>query len=334
MIFHLLAFIYALDEPEGLVSLNGVLFRRYVEARDPTQPWLVAFVRNGSKKCARCIPQLEQVASRCYGYMFVGIVDQDSEPRLVSDYKVQKNWTVFLFDKDGYKHLPFPCDQQKYYRLLLNSLPNNVLDADSSWIESSKKKPSAILFTSRFKVPHMWRAISGYFKDILRIGLCTEQEFFEKFVVTRTPTVLYLNSSGQYPIPNVQDYKTLRNYLNLYRKNQNLPIKPEFQRFFLSSQFKKECKPGTICIFHTSRSIDQRFQLRETRFKEENLRFFSGANDLPYKFMKENELWIFNGDGTGLNPVTDIQELDDMIKFTLKSKIKWTPISEYAKDEL
>ncbi|KAK8870317.1 hypothetical protein M9Y10_008195 [Tritrichomonas musculus] len=334
MILYLLTLINAFEEPEGLVSLNKVLFRRYVEARDPSQPWLVAFVRNGSKKCARCIPYLEQVASRSYGYMFVGTIDQDNEPVLVSDYHVKKNWTIFLFNKDGAKQLTFPCDPQKYYRLLLDSLPNNVLEADPSWIESSKKKPSAILFTSRFKVPHMWRALSGWFKDRLRIGLCTEQEFFEKFKITRTPTVLYLNSSGQYLVRNVQDYKTLRSYLELFRKNQNLPIKPMIQRFFLSSQFKDECKPGLVCVFDTSRSIDSRFQLRETRFTDERLRFFSGSTDLPYKFMKDDEIWIFNGDKTGLNPVTDIQELDDMIKFTLKGSIKWTPISEYEKDEL
>ena len=72
--------------------------------------------------------------------------------------------------------------------------------------------------------------------------------------------------------------------------------------------------------------------MRETRFSDERLRFFSGTKDLPYKFMKTDEIWIFNGDGTGLNPVTDIQELDDMIKFTLKGQIKWSPISEYEKE--
>lgn len=50
--------------------------------------------------------------------------------------------------------------------------------------------------------------------------------------------------------------------------------------------------------------------------------------------MKEDELWIFKGDGTGLNPVTDIQDLDDMIKFTLRGSIKWTPMSEYLRNEL
>ncbi|OHT13404.1 hypothetical protein TRFO_16362 [Tritrichomonas foetus] len=335
MFFLYLTFLsQSLEEPEGLVTLNRVLFRRYVETRDPSQPWLVAFVRNGSKKCAKCIPYLEQVAERSYGYMFVGIVDQDKEPVLTLDYNVQKNWTIFLFNKDGHTQIPYPCDPQKYYRLLVDNLPNYVLDADPSWIESSKKKPSAILFSSRFKVPHMWRAISGYFKDILRIGLCTESEFFDKFEITRTPAVLYINSSGKYLVQNVQDYKTLRNQLNLMRRNKLLEVKPNIQRFFLSSQFKDECKGDTICVFHSSRSIDQRFVLKETRFNDARLRFFSGFTDLPYKFMKENELWIFSGDGTGVNPVNDIQDLDDMIKFHLRGNIKWTPLQEYTKDEL
>lgn len=334
MIFLLLFEIVSLEEPEGLISMDRVLFRRYVEARNPIQPWLVAFIRNGSKKCSRCVPYLEQVASRSYGYMFVGTVDQDKEPLLVKDYGVKKNWTLFLFDKNGHHQITFPCDPQRYYRLLVDSLPNEVLDVDPTWLKTSKKKPSAILFTSQFKVPHMWRAISGYFKGILRIGLCTENDYFEKFQITRTPTVLYLNSSGQYQVRNVQDYKTMRSYLELMRKNKPLPIKPVIQRFFLSSDFNEKCVDGTICVFHASKSIDTRFQLKETRFSDEKLRFFSGVNDLPYKFMKENDLWIFNGDRSGLIPVTDFQDLDEMIKFVLKGSIKWTPMSEYKIDDL
>ena len=329
--------INALEEPEGLISLNRVLFRRYVEARDSSQPWLVAFVRNGSKKCKKCIPYLEQVAEKSYGYMFVGIVDQDKEPILVHDYEVKKNWTVLLFNKAGYQQISIPCDPQKYYRMLVDSLPDNVLDADPSWVKSSKKKPSAILFTSRFKVPYMWRAISGYFKNSLRIGLCTESDYFESFDVIHTPTIVYLNGSGMFPIHNaqiIQDYKTLRNYLDLFRHNKELPEKPQIQRFFLSEQFNEKCTGDTICVFHASRSIDPRFSLKETRFPDPRLRFFSGSSNLPYKFMKEDELWIIKGDKTGINPVTDFQDLDEMISYHLKGTIKWTPLSEYMKEEL
>jgi hypothetical protein len=324
--------IISLEEPEGLVTLNHVLFRRYVEARDPIQPWLVAFTRNGSKKCAKCIPVLEQVAARSEGYIFVGIVDQDREVFLTQDYGVEKNWTIFLFNKDGYHKLLFPCDYQKYYRLLLDNLPDAVLEADASWIESAERKPSAILFTSRFKVPNMWRAIAGFFQNRgLRIGLCTEQEMFQKFNVIRIPSVLYLNKSGSYPVQNVPDYKTLRKYLDAVRRNKVPPVPPKIQRLFLSSQFKQECKAGRICVFHVSQSLDPRFAMKETRFSDERLRFFSGTTDVPYEFMKQGELWIFDGNGTGLNPVTDIQELDDMIKFTVKGTIKWSPFGEYVK---
>jgi hypothetical protein len=322
-----------LEEPEGLITLNSVLFRRYVENREPYQPWLVAFTRNGSKKCAACIPVLEQVAAKCYGYMFVGKIDQDKELLLAHDYKVKRNWTIFLFNESGHVQFTSPCNSQQYYRLLVDNLPNDVLDADPSWIKSSAKRPSAILFTSRFRVPHMWRAVAGYFKDRgLRVGLCTEPEYFEKFGVKSVPTVLYLNRSGQYPVRNVPDYKALRNTLNQYRRNKRPLEKPVIQRFFLASQFKDECIGNRICVFDTSQSIDSRFALKETRFPDERLRFFSGSTDLPYPFMKADELWIFSGDGSGLNPVSDIQELDYIIKFTLKGSIKWTPFSDYLSD--
>ena len=50
--------------------------------------------------------------------------------------------------------------------------------------------------------------------------------------------------------------------------------------------------------------------------------------------MKEDELWIIKGDKTGINPVTDFQDLDEMISYHLKGTIKWTPLSEYMKEEL
>jgi hypothetical protein len=336
MLFQLfLALLSAIEEPEGLVTMNRVFFRRYVEAREPYQPWLVAFTRNGSKKCRYCIPLLEQVAARSYGYLFVGKVDQDLEPLLAQDYGVERNWTIFLFNKDGHVKLTGLCDAQKYYRLLLDNLPNEVLDADPTWLQSSKTKPSAILFTSRFRIPPMWRAIAGYFKDKgLRVGLCTEQEYFDKFHVRTSPTVLYLNKSGEYPVENAQDYKTLRSYLNAVRRNKIPPVKPTVQRFFLASQFQDECKPGNICVFHASQSMDPRFALRETRFADPRLRFFSGLSDLPFKFVKEGEIWLFSGDRTGVTPVRDIQDLDDVIKFTLRGALRWTPIAEYAADEL
>ena len=258
MLYLFLAFsIEKLQEPEGVVELNRVLFRRYVEAREPSQPWLVAFIRNGSKKSAKCIPYLHQVAEKGYGFMFVGIVDQDKEPILSKDYGVQKNWTIFLFNKNGHQKLTQECNPTFYYRTLVDNLPQNaVLDADPSWIESSQKHPSAILFTSRFKVPNMWRAIGGYFQNRgLRIGLITEHEYIEQMNIRRLPTVLYLNASGSYPVENIPDFKTLRFYLNNVRNNKPPPVKTEIQRFFLSSQFKNECKPGLICVFHTAQLI-------------------------------------------------------------------------------
>jgi hypothetical protein len=327
------ALTHSLEEPEGLISLNRNLFRRYVETREPYQPWIVAFTRNGSKKCAKCVPILEQVAARCYGYMFVGQVDQDREPLLAHDYDVSRNWTAFLFYKDGYVKITSPCDAHQYYRLLVDHLPNDVLDADPTWLESSQKKASVILFTSRFNIPHMWRAIGGYFRDRgLRVGLVTEPEFFVKFGVSASPTVLYLNKSGSYRVRNVPDYKALRNYLVALTKNRPPPVKPTIQRFFLASQFAEQCTGNRICVFHASQSIDPRFAVKETRFTDERLRFFSGSSDLPYPFMKENEVWIFKGDRTGLNPVTDFQDLDDMIKFTLRGTLKWTPMAEYHQE--
>jgi hypothetical protein len=181
----------------------------------------------------------------------------------------------------------------------------------------------------------MWRAIGGYFKDRgLRIGLCTEQEYFDKFEVRTSPTVLYLNKSGRYPVQNVQDYKTLRGYLNAVHHNKIPPVKPTIQRFFLASQFHEECKDNRICVFHVSQSIDPRFALRETRFADPRLRFFSGSVDLPHKFMKDGDLWLLSGDGTGVTPVRDIQDLDDVIKFTVRGALKWSPIEEYARDDL
>ena len=333
--FLFIKYVKCLQEPEGVVQMNRVLFRRYVETRESYQPWLVAFTRNGSKKCSRCEPLLDEVASRCYGYMFVGKVDQDKEPLLAYDYDVQRNWTIFLFNKDGHTKITFPCDSQKYYKLLVDNLPTDVLDADPSWLESSKKKPSAVLFTSRFRIPHMWRAIGGYFKSKgLRIGLCTEQDYIDKFNIKRLPTVLYMNSSGHYPVQNVQDYKTLRSYLTSVFHNKPPPVKPKIQRFFLTSQFKEECKSGLICVLHASRSIDPRFTLKEIRFSDERLRFFSGLTDLPFKFIKENEIYIFNGNDNSIVSVDDIHELDEMIKFVIRGNIKWAPLSEYQNEEL
>jgi hypothetical protein len=101
------------------------------------------------------------------------------------------------------------------------------------------------------------------------------------------------------------------------------------QRFFLASQFDAECVAGRICVFHAAQSVDPRFSLREGRFADERLRFFSGSAPLPYPFMRENDVWLFRGDRTGLNPVHDFQDLDDVIKFTLRGSLKWTPMSEY-----
>jgi hypothetical protein len=265
--------------------------------------------------------------------MFVGQVDQDKEVLLAHDYDVTRNWTAFLFHKDGCAKITAPCDAHRYYRWLVEHLPDDVLEADLTWIESSQKKPSVILFTSRFKVPHMWRAIAGYFKDRnLRVGLVTEQELFNKFGVTSSPTVLYLNKSGQYRVHNVPDYKALRNYIVALTRNKPPPVKATIQRFFLASQFAEECVGNRICVFHASQSIDPRFALKETRFTDERLRFFSGAADLPYSFMRENEVWIFKGDRTGLNPVRDFQDVDDMIKFTLRGALKWTSMAEYHQE--
>ena len=82
-----------------------------------------------------------------------------------------------------------------------------------------------------------------------------------------------------------------------------------------------------LCFSYSS--IDPRFTLREARFPDEKIRFFSGAIDLPYSFMKIDEIWIFNGDKTGAIPVDGIQDLDDELKFVLKGSLTWTPLSEF-----
>ena len=71
------------------------------------------------------------------------------------------------------------------------------------------KRIGLFLFSSL--VDHLRRAIGGYFKEKgLRIGLCTEQEYFDKFNITRTPAVLYMNASGSYPVENVQITKFMK----------------------------------------------------------------------------------------------------------------------------
>ena len=326
-LFTLLISIASLEEPEGYIQLNRVLFRRYVQGRAKYQPWIVVFQNNLSKKVETCTPILEELAEKSYGYFFVGKVDVKKEPVLAHNFKIKKKWTAFLFNKDGQHMINIPCDKGKYTKMLLDSLPEAVQDADQSWITSSRKKKSVILFGKKFNVPTYWRAIGAYFEDKnLRVGVCTEQDEMEKFgVKSKGTTILYLNSSGAYNIPYTSDYKALRNVIELANANKPLPPKSNDERFFLSTKFNEKCTKGKICVYHAVRSIDPRFERKEIRFTDPRIVFFSGTMEIPFKFIKEDEIWIISGDKLSGYKVNGIQELDNAIHSVLDNKTELTP---------
>lgn len=324
--------VLCLEEPEGYIELNKVMFRRYVQARQPYQPWIVVFQKNNSKKIEKCAPILEELAEKSYGYFFFGKVDIKKEPLLAHDFGIKKKWQAVLFNKMGQILLDFPCDKTRYNKMLLESIPQEVQEADPSWLDSSKKKNSVVLFGKAFNVPTYWKAIGAYFKNKgLRVGLCTEPEYIAAFgAKPKGTTILYLNASGSYNIPYSTDYKRLRESIELAHANKPLPEKNTDERMFLSFKFKEKCKPGKICVFHVVKSIDPRYERKEIRFTDQRLIFFSGSNNLPYKFMEENSIWIFDGDGTKKYKVPSIQELDSAIKSALSGKL----VMKQVNDEL
>jgi hypothetical protein len=333
-IFHIMlpllfSCVLCLEEPEGYIELNRVMFRRYVQSRQPYQPWIVVFQNNISDKVNICTPIIEELAEKSYGYFFLGKVDVKKEPLLAHDFRIKSDWQAVLFNKDGHSFLNIPCDRTKYNRALLESIPQEVKEADPTWIESSKKKNSVILFGKAFNVPTYWKAIGAYFKKKgLRVGLCTEPEYITAFGVKRKgTTILYLNRSGSFKVPYTTDYKKLRDNIKTMNANKPLPKRIIEDRMFLSFKFKEKCTPGKICVFHAVRSIDPRFERKEIRFPDSRLIFFSGISDIPYSFIEENSIWILDGEGTKKYNVASIQELDSAIKSALSGKLAMKPIN-------
>lgn len=312
-----------LEELEGVIELDSLSFWKYVQTREPYQPWLVGFIRNGSKKCEECLPVLNAVADRCGGFMYVGTIDQDKEPIIAFDHGVKKNWTAVLFNGDGYRVLDIPCEEEKYYHLLADSLPNTIQEARPEWLKTSKKKPSLVFVKHVFKPNSLMKAVGAHFsRRGVRVGLCTERESFMKFGVRDEAKIVYINRTDTYNIPVLEDYKTLRRVIGSYVGNEAPAALPVPGRVLPGKRFEEECVTGTVCVVHASRTRSRLFELRRERFGDSRVRLFSGMRGLP-EFMGEGELWVIGGGGSPSVKVIGFNELDSEVERALRGEGVW-----------
>ncbi|EAY04834.1 hypothetical protein TVAG_226470 [Trichomonas vaginalis G3] len=113
------------------------------------------------------------------------------------------------------------------------------------------------------------------------------------------------------------------------KSNTPIPKSSLKKKLYNVAQFHKRCKDNDICVINSTAILDPRLEREERKISNENIKFFSGAQGIPYKFIAENEIWMIKGNNSGALFVKNFKDLDLFIQKSLKNEIEFKPFSYY-----
>ncbi|KAH0786692.1 Thioredoxin family protein [Histomonas meleagridis] len=318
----------------NVVYLDSPGFRDNVIKKDELTTWVILFIGMNHESCIKAHKEFYKASEIIHGVVKFGIVNITKEPFLQRKLSINYVPCIKIYYSGGAEEYRGKQKASHIVSFISEKIPNFVRTFDRKWLEESI--PSVVLFTEQIKVSVLWATLSIKFKDqYVRFGICNEFHIHREFSIAKLPTIVFFNSTNQIRYRGSFTEEELSDSISKFL-NGTLEINDTFddEGFYRMDEFAAQCHGRDFCVLHTGNDICNEYRQIRTLCKRQQMKFFYGEGNLPFKQMKENMYYIWNPRKKGFVIVEDIDELSAALDRVVDGGAKWIKAEELHNEEL
>lgn len=321
----------SLSKSGRVIPITKSSFNRFIEKRPKDEIWIVMFHTDSNFQSKKLYPKFLNASTLASGMFRFGVIDTKKQPLLTRDFMLRSQPTYIVFHQNGQTEYDGDGDPDDLIEFASQYLTDNTIEINESWIkpsQDSKSKPAAILFTRKKKLPTLWKGISHVFKKKRNVivGICRDEKLFSKFGVKNLPSIVFINSTYSYTYDKKLQFAKLERTLEKFLDKTLKIEKDDVPDMILpSNDFAFECIGRLkICIINAKKDEDPSFEEMHRVYSSMQFKWFKGVNGIPFDFIKENEIWIYNPKVDGFIKVDSIVSMGSILEKVYESSVDWT----------
>lgn len=169
--------------------------------------WFVLFFKSNDKNFKEMLEIIKTLAEKTYGIFKVGAINCKSEEEICDEFSVRTTSKIYYFPEDSNKEeeeYKGKKDWENIFKFGAKKMQSfvRIVNADNygDFITSFPTQHKVILFTAKSTTPPLLKALSKHFKGKLSFGEVrqSEKELFQRFKITKTPTIMVLTNEENY----------------------------------------------------------------------------------------------------------------------------------------
>ena len=314
-----------------ITPITSSSFKKLIEKRLKNEIWIVMFHTDSNFQSKKLYPKFLNASIIAGGMFRFGVIDTKKQSLLARNFNLKRQPSYYVFYQDGQIEYDGSGEAEDIIEFASVYLVNNVLDVDESWLEV-KKTPAAILFTNKKNTPILWTGISHVFGNVNRnnknkvnIGICMNESLFKKFQVKTAPQIVFINKTYKYFYDGKLQFADIERTLNEFlSKSLKVETDDAPDRIMPSVDFASECIGKLkICVLYTKQEEDPSYEEMFRVYNKMQFKWFKGNKEIPFDFIKENEIWIYNPKIEGFLQVDHITSMGPILQKVYNSDVEW-----------
>lgn len=326
--FFVFALLYSGQAIEqAFYQLVSSQFRKSVLNRSTNDVWMVMFSGATCPACKMAYPHFVNASKLGGGMVKFGYIDVNRCQDIANMYDIRTIPQFRIFHSSGETEY----EGNRKARDFLNTAASFIVDksfpVDETWKDSYLLKPSAILFTNKEKTPKIWSAISSYYHGKpIRIGTSHTDDYLADYGIEEVPAIYFTNGTNNQIYDGKIEYGAVKEAIESFFAKRLKPEQPtEGKSNLTPADFETQCLGGRgICILSlTKKSNDVIDKLSKANARHK-FKWLIGSSKFPYKFMKLNDIWVYNPRRDGFLKVDSIDNLEGTIDRIIDGQARWT----------
>jgi hypothetical protein len=306
------------------------------------RPYALLLYTPCAKRFKESFQALDQAAVISNGTVYYGMVNCQGERALCSRLYRTENLPIIVVGNSTTHHeidAPFnPVSIAKHALQYIASPSIKVVD--DFWLDDLEdipsqdkktfKKPTAILFTKRDRIPAYFRALSRCFNSSqFRFGICNDESLIENFGVTEIPSIVFYNATAVLPHEGPRRIRFLKESAAAFLEGRESRA-PVHSEFYVNTEFPEICYDYSVsCVFSYDNVVEPKLEETRVQFKNDPFRFFVGTDPLPFPGIRQGDFVVFNAKKMAIINVKDVAQLAGTLDRVLDGGAKWTPLAKF-----
>lgn len=317
-----------------VIPITKSSYTKFIEKRPKDEIWVVMFHTDTNFQSKKLHPKFLNASVLAGGMFRFGIVDTKQQSVLTRQFMLRQQPSFIVFHQKGQSEFTGDFEPDALIDFASQYLDDKSIEIDESWSTSlpTNTKSMAILFTRKKNTPILWKGISHVFskRKNLRIGICHNETLFHLFNVKTVPQIIFMNSTFKFTYSKKLQFAKIERTLDKFI-SKTLKIETEEVPDIIlpSDDFPAECIGRLrICVLSTKEGPDTSFEELHRVYSTMHFKWFKGTSGIPFDFVKENEIWIYNPKVDGLIKVDNVVTMGDILEKVYESSASWTRRSE------